>query len=179
VRSTQRLADAGAIASVGSTEDSNDNALAEAFTSLFKAELVRNEGPWKGIEDREIAVAEYVDWFDHRRLHGKIGLVSPAEQQDAFYRHNTATKPRAPRPSPTGDVAVGTAPTSRRSSPPSDTELNPHGLQAGGGSPISGLGPFARRHEAGLGRRCGHQVQPDRSLAGGVLRFPRRQSVAT
>ncbi len=89
VRYTQRLAEAGAVASVGSTGDSYDNALAEAFNSLFKAELVRNKGPWKGIDDLEIAVAEYIDWFDHRRLHGEIGLVPPAEHEDVFYRHNT------------------------------------------------------------------------------------------
>lgn len=55
------------------------NALAEAFHSLFKAELVRNRGPWKNLDHLEIAVAEYVDWFNHRRLHGEIGLVPLAE----------------------------------------------------------------------------------------------------
>jgi putative transposase len=90
VRYTGRLVDAGAVASVGSTGDSYDNALAEAFNSLFKAELVRNRGPWKGIDDLEIAVAEYIDWFNHRRLHGEIGLIPPAEHEDNFYRHNTA-----------------------------------------------------------------------------------------
>jgi putative transposase len=90
VRYTQRLAEAGAVASVGSTGDSYDNALAEAFNSLFKAELVRNRGPWKGIDDLEIAVPEYIDWFNHRRLHGEIGLVPPAEYEDVLYRHNTA-----------------------------------------------------------------------------------------
>ena len=90
VRYTQRLAEAGAVASVGSTGDSYDNALAEAFNSLFKAELVRNKGPWKGIDDLEIAVAEYIDWFNHRRLHGEIGLVPPAEFEDNYYRQNTA-----------------------------------------------------------------------------------------
>lgn len=90
VRYSQRLADAGAVASVGSTGDSYDNALAEAFNSLFKAELVRNRGPWKNIEDLEIAVAEYIDWFNHRRLHGQIGLVPPTEHEDNFYRHNPA-----------------------------------------------------------------------------------------
>jgi putative transposase len=66
------------------------HALAEAFNSLFKAELVRNRGPWKGIDDLEIAVAEFIDWFDHRRLHGELGLNSPAEHEDNFYRHNIA-----------------------------------------------------------------------------------------
>ena len=83
-------AEAGAVASVGSTGDSYDNALAEAFNSLFKAELVRNRGPWKNIDDLEIAVAEYIDWFNHRRLHGEIGLVPPVEFEDEHYRHNTA-----------------------------------------------------------------------------------------
>ena len=90
IRYTQRLAEAGAVASVGTTGDSYDNALAEAFNSLFKAELIRNKGPWKSIDDREIAVAEYVDWFNHRRLHGEIGLVPPAEHEDNHYRHNPA-----------------------------------------------------------------------------------------
>jgi putative transposase len=90
VRYTQRLAEAGAVASVGSTGDSYDNALAEAFNSLFKAELVRNKGPWKSIDDLEIAVAEYVDWFNHRRLHGEIGFVPPAELEEHYHRHHTA-----------------------------------------------------------------------------------------
>ena len=89
IRYTQRLAEAGAVASVGSTGDSYDNALAEAFNSLFKAELVRNKGPWKSIDDLEIAVAEYIDWFNHRRLHGEIGLIPPAELEDTYYRQNT------------------------------------------------------------------------------------------
>nr|BFF18863.1 hypothetical protein GCM10025730_23840 [Promicromonospora thailandica] len=73
IRYTQRLAEARAVASVGSTGDSYDNALAEAFNSLFKAELVRNLGPWRDIDDLKIATAEYLDWFNHRRLHGEIG----------------------------------------------------------------------------------------------------------
>ena len=88
VRYTQRLAEAGAVASVGSTGDSYDNALAEAFNSLFKAELVRNKGPWKSIDDLELAVAEYIDWFNHRRLHGEIGLIPPVEHEDNYHRHN-------------------------------------------------------------------------------------------
>lgn len=86
VRYTQRLAEAGAVASVGSTGDSYDNALAEAFHSLFKAELIRNHRPWKSLDEVEIAVAEYVVWFNHRRLHGEIGLVPSAEFEDGFYR---------------------------------------------------------------------------------------------
>jgi hypothetical protein len=62
IRYTQRLADAGAVASVGSVGDSYDNAMAEAFNSLYKAELVRNKGPWRGIDDLELATVEYIDW---------------------------------------------------------------------------------------------------------------------
>ncbi|MGP5673854.1 IS3 family transposase, partial [Brachybacterium alimentarium] len=87
IRYTERLAEAGAVASVGSTGDSYDNALAEAFNSLFKAELVRNRGPWKNIDDLEIATAEYIDWFNHRRLHGEIGMIPPVELEDT-YHHN-------------------------------------------------------------------------------------------
>jgi putative transposase len=84
IRYTERLAEAEAVASVGSKGDSYDNAMAEAFNSLFKAECIRNpmmrpKGGWKSVGDVEIAVAEYVDWFNHRRLHGEIGLVPPAE----------------------------------------------------------------------------------------------------
>ena len=84
IRYTERLAEAEAVASVGSRGDSYDNAMAEALNSLFKAECIRNpvmrpQGGWKSVGDVEIAVAEYVDWFNHRRLHGEIGLVPPAE----------------------------------------------------------------------------------------------------
>ena len=81
VRYTERLAEADVVASVGSVGDSYDNAMAEAFNSLFKAELVRNKGPWQGLDDLEIAVAEYIDWYNHRRLHGELGLVPPVEYE--------------------------------------------------------------------------------------------------
>lgn len=93
VRYTERLAEAGAVASVGSRGDSYDNAMAEAFNSLFKAELVRNKGPWKSIDDLEIAVAEYIDWYNHRRLHGELGLVPPAEYEAL---HQSTTHARQP-----------------------------------------------------------------------------------
>jgi putative transposase len=90
VRYTERLAEADVVASVGSVGDSYDNAMAEAFNSLFKAELVRNKGPWQGINDLEIAVAEYVDWYNHRRLHGELGLVPPVEYEALHHAHQTA-----------------------------------------------------------------------------------------
>ena len=91
VRDTRRPADAGAVTSVGSRGDSYDNALAEAFNSLFKAELVRNKGPWRSIDHLEITVAEYIDWFNHRRLHGEIGMIPPVEaEQSQYHSHNPA-----------------------------------------------------------------------------------------
>jgi putative transposase len=90
VRYTQRLAEAGAVASVGSTGDSYDNALAEAFNSLFKAELIRNKGPWCSIDDLELAVAEYLDWYNFRRQHGEIGTIPPVEHENHYYSHNPA-----------------------------------------------------------------------------------------
>lgn len=81
VRYAERLAAEDAVASVGSKGDSYDNAMAEALNSLFKAELVRNKGPWRDIDHLEIAVAEWVDWYNHRRLHGEIGHLPPAEYE--------------------------------------------------------------------------------------------------
>lgn len=93
IRYTERLADAGAVASVGSRGDSYDNALAEAFNSLFKAELVRHRGPWRSIDDLEFAVAEYIDWFNHRRLHSAIGMIPPVEHEQHHY-HSPQTPDR-------------------------------------------------------------------------------------
>lgn len=71
------------MASVGSKGDSYDNAMAEALNSLFKAELVRNKGPWRDINDLEVAVAEWGDWCNYRRLHGELGHVPPVEFERA------------------------------------------------------------------------------------------------
>ncbi|KTR39199.1 hypothetical protein NS263_11000 [Curtobacterium oceanosedimentum] len=90
IRYTDRLAEAGAVASVGSTGDSYDNALAEAVNSIFKAELIRNRGPWRGLEDLEIATLEYIDWFNHRRLHGELRMVPPVEFEHDHYQHEPA-----------------------------------------------------------------------------------------
>lgn len=97
IRYTERLAEADAVASVGSKGDSYDNALAEAFNSLFKAECIRNPamrpaGGWASIRDVEIAVAEYVDWFNQRRLHGEIGQVPPIEFETAYWASHDAAR---------------------------------------------------------------------------------------
>jgi len=90
VRYTDRLAEAGVAASVGSRGDSYDNALAESFHGLYKAELIRHNGPWQGLDDVEFATLEYVDWFNHRRLHGELGMVPPAEFEAHYHAHVTA-----------------------------------------------------------------------------------------
>jgi putative transposase len=79
IRYTERLAEAGVLPSVGSRGDSYDNALAESFNGLYKTELIRHCGPWRGLDDVEYATLEYVDWFNHRRLHGELGMRPPAE----------------------------------------------------------------------------------------------------
>lgn len=63
--------------------------MAEAFNSISKAELIRNMGPWHGIDDLEIAVAEYIDWYNHRRLHGELNLIPPVEYE-TNHHHTTA-----------------------------------------------------------------------------------------
>jgi putative transposase len=97
VRYTDRLAEAGAVASVGSRGDSYDNALAEGFNSLFKAELVRNKGPWRNVTELEIAVAEYIDWFNHQRLHSEIGMIPPVEAENQYYASHTTPAPNQKR----------------------------------------------------------------------------------
>jgi putative transposase len=81
IRYTDRLADAGAVTSVGSRGDSFDNALAETTIGLYKTELVRRRGPWRGLDDLELATLEWVDWYNHRRLHGALDYLPPAEYE--------------------------------------------------------------------------------------------------
>jgi len=90
IRYTERLAEAGAVPSVGSRGDSYDNALAESFNGLYKAELIRHAGPWRGLDDVEYATLEYIDWFNHRRLHGELDMITPAEFEASFV-HQPAT----------------------------------------------------------------------------------------
>jgi putative transposase len=86
IRYTERLAEAGAVTSVGSRGDSYDNALAETIIGLYKTELIRRRGPWKGLDQVEYATLEWVDWFNHRRLLEPIGHVPPAEFEAAYHR---------------------------------------------------------------------------------------------
>ena len=96
IRYSDRLAEAGAIASIGSVGDSYDNAQAESLIGLYKLECVRRDGPWRGVEDLELATLGWVHWFNHQRLHSKIGYLSPVEYEDEYYRHNPT--PQQPLP---------------------------------------------------------------------------------
>lgn len=95
IRYTDRLADIGAVTSVGSVGDSYDNALAESTIGLYKAELIHHRGPWRDIDHLELATLEYVDWYNHRRLHGACGNVPPAEYEAAYYATNPTPQPAA------------------------------------------------------------------------------------
>ena len=86
IRYAQRLAEAGIEPSVGSKGDSYDNALAETVIGLFKTEVIRKRGPWRGLEDVEFATLEWVWWFNHRRLLEPLGYVPPSEYEEAYYR---------------------------------------------------------------------------------------------
>jgi putative transposase len=94
VRYSERLAESDIVASVGSKADSYDNALAEAFNSLFKWELIYPQGPWKELAGVESATLRYIDWFNHERLHGEITTdnshVTPAEFEATYYRQREA-----------------------------------------------------------------------------------------
>ena len=96
IKYTLRLADAGALASIGSVGDSYDNALAESVIGLYKTELVRWEGPWRGVDDLELATLNWVHWFNETRLHSSIGDVPPTEFETEYYRQiNTRPLPQS------------------------------------------------------------------------------------
>ena len=75
---TQELTDHGVLASVGSVGDAYDNALAESFVDSFKTELVAT-GSFRSRSQLELAVVEYISWFNNDRLHESLGDIPPAE----------------------------------------------------------------------------------------------------
>jgi transposase InsO family protein len=86
IRYTERLAEAGIEPSVGSRGDSYDNALAESVIGLFKTEVIRRDGPWRGLDDVEYATLEWVAWFNTQRLLEPLGYLPPAEYEEQFHR---------------------------------------------------------------------------------------------
>src|SRR3546814_459535 len=78
----------GAIPSIGTVGDSYDNALAESVNGYYKYELIygpTHPGPWRSIDDLELATLSWVHWHNHRRLHGHCGDIPPAEYEKTFY----------------------------------------------------------------------------------------------
>ena len=86
IRYTEKLAEAGINASVGSVGDSYDNAMAETINGLYKTEVIEQRGPWKNIEAVEYATLEWVDWFNNRRLLEPIGYIPPVEYELMYYQ---------------------------------------------------------------------------------------------
>ena len=95
IRYTQRLADAGAVTSVGSRGDSYDNALAETTIGLFKTEVIARRGPWRTLTQVEAALAEWVDWYNHRRLHEACGDIPPVEYEQHHHQRRDPEGPAA------------------------------------------------------------------------------------
>ena len=85
IRYTERLADAGIEASVGSRGDSYDNALAESVIGLFKTEVIRQQGPWRTLDQVEYATLDWVAWFNTQRLLAPLGYLPPAEFEAQHY----------------------------------------------------------------------------------------------
>jgi putative transposase len=88
LRYSERLAEIGAVPSIGTVGDSFDNALAETVNGLYKTELVHGPargGPWKTVEDLELATLGWVHWHNTRRLHSYLGDLPPTEFEAAFY----------------------------------------------------------------------------------------------
>ncbi|MFE9687320.1 transposase [Streptomyces sp. NPDC006285] len=86
IRYTDRLADIGASASVGSVADSYDNAMAEALNGTFKAELIEMQGPWKDPAQVERAIFQWITWYNEERLHSGLDYVPPAEYERDFWQ---------------------------------------------------------------------------------------------
>jgi putative transposase len=82
---TQELDDHGVLASVGTVGDAYDNAMAESFVDTFKTELVADRS-WRSRSQLELAVVEYVSWFNHERLHESLGDIPPVEFEDLYVR---------------------------------------------------------------------------------------------
>ncbi|TIC85597.1 IS3 family transposase [Nocardioides sp. GY 10127] len=89
VRYGERLAEIGAVPSIGTVGDSYDNALAETVNGYYKAELIRGPArdgrPWKTVEDLELETLSWVHWHNNDRLHGYLDDVPPAEFEATFY----------------------------------------------------------------------------------------------
>jgi putative transposase len=87
---TQTLDDHGVLASVGTVGDAYDNALAESFVDSFKTELIRDR-VWKTRSQIELAVVEYIGWFNNSRLHETLGDLPPVEYEQLWHLDRALT----------------------------------------------------------------------------------------
>jgi putative transposase len=85
LRYVERLADAGALASIGTVGDSYDNALAESTNGLYKTECIYHDGPFRTVEQLELATADWVGWFNTSRPHSSLDYLTPIEFETADY----------------------------------------------------------------------------------------------
>lgn len=95
LRYGERLAEIGAVPSIGTVGDSFDNALAETVNGYYKAELIRGPartGPWRTVEDVELGTLGWVHWHNTQRLHGYLGDTPPAEFEQRFYATQQGSK---------------------------------------------------------------------------------------
>ena len=178
---TDRLADAGIAPSVGSKGDAYDNAMAESLNGTYKWELVKTRR-WKSRSELELATVEWISWYNHTRLHGEIGDVSPAEFE-AEWRARTA-EPMLARPNrddctqPGGtQCATETESLERVSIPPAGNEFGHRiasSLTAGStveetsgfGQLAAGIGYVLNTKLASVCSACQstHAVRADRDL---------------
>ncbi len=99
IRYAERLADVGAIASIGTVGDSYDNALAESVVGLYKTECVKIDGPFRTADELELATLSWVHWFNEYRLHSSIGYLTPIEKENQYYREiNPRRQPASGEP---------------------------------------------------------------------------------
>lgn len=82
---SETLAETGIAASVGAVGSSYDNALAETINGLYKTELIKPRKPWRSVDDVEFATAEWVDWYNHRRLYEYCGDMPPIDLETIYY----------------------------------------------------------------------------------------------
>lgn len=93
VRFTESLALQGIAASIGSVGDAYDNALAESVIGLYKTEVVNRHGPFKTLAQVEYALMEWGDWYNNARLHSRLGYLTPAEYEAAYYAQQPPGRP--------------------------------------------------------------------------------------
>ena len=108
VRYGEHLAELGALPSIGSVGDAFDNALAESVNGLYKTELIRgpDQGPWRSVDDVELATLRWVHWYNAERLHEYLGYVPPAEFEQIWRE----THPLCDAQSPAIDAGSVTGP---------------------------------------------------------------------